>query len=141
MTLPDNLPGIIGLDHVGIAVDDMDAALAVYRDLLGFTVGEEEEMPDDQLRIVWCYAGTLAVELLESTGPNSPIARFLERRGPGVHHLGVRVTDIHAALDFLRSQGASLIDEKPRPGSLGTTIAFIHPGSTYRVLWELVQKD
>jgi len=141
MTIPQDLPGIIGLDHIGIAVDDADAALAVYRDLLGFTPGEQEELPDQQLRITWCYAGDLAVELLESTGPGSPIARFLERRGPGVHHVAVRVADIRAALDFLRSQGATLIDEEPRPGSLGTTIAFVHPSSTYRVLWELVQKD
>ncbi|HNV04332.1 MAG TPA: methylmalonyl-CoA epimerase [Vicinamibacterales bacterium] len=128
------------LDHVGIAVADLGKALAFYRDALGLEIGAPEEVPSQRVRVHFVPAGEAALELLEPTSPESPIAKFIEKRGPGVHHLTLRVDDIAAALARLKANGVRLIDESPRPGAEGALIAFVHPASTHGVLVELKQR-
>ncbi len=127
------------LDHVGIAVADLDAALAFYRDALGLEVGPSEEVASQGVRVHFIGVGHSAIELLEATTPDSPIGRFLERRGPGIHHLTLRVDDLAAALAGLKRRGARLIDETPRRGAEGALVAFVHPSSAHGVLVELTQ--
>lgn len=127
------------LDHVGIAVDRLDEALAFYGDALGLDIEPPEEVPTQGVRVHMARAGGVAIELLEATADDSPVARFLARRGPGLHHLTLRVDDLVAALAELRRRGVRLIDESPRPGAHGTLVAFIHPASTGGVLVELNQ--
>jgi len=127
------------LDHIGIAVKDLSAALAFYRDALGLEVEAPEEVTSQQVRAHFVPVGDSKLELLEATAPQSAIARYLDKRGPGLHHITLRVDDIGAALGHLRSRGVRLIDEHPRPGAEGSTIAFIHPSSAHGVLIELKQ--
>jgi LAO/AO transport system kinase len=127
------------LDHVGIAVGDLAQALAFYRDALGLEVEPPEEVPSQRVRAHLVPVGEATLELLEPTAPDSPIAKFIEKRGPGVHHLTLRVDDIHAALARLKDRGVRLIDDQPRPGAEGALIAFVHPASTHGVLVELKQ--
>jgi len=127
------------LDHIGIAVADLDKALAFYRDALGLDVEPPEEVASQRVRAHFVPVGEAAIELLEPTSPDSAIARFVEKRGPGVHHLTLRVDDIAAALERLKAKGVRLIDEVPRPGAEGALIAFVHPASTHGVLVELKQ--
>jgi methylmalonyl-CoA/ethylmalonyl-CoA epimerase len=127
------------LDHIGIAVKDLQAALAFYRDALGLEIEDEEEVPSQQVRAHFVPVGESRLELLEATAPESPIARYIDRRGPGLHHITLRVDDIAAALARLRARGVRLIDEQPRPGAEGSLIAFVHPESTGGVLVELKQ--
>ena len=128
------------LDHVGIAVGDLQQAVAFYRDALGLAVEEPEEVTAQRVRAHFIPAGDAALELLEATSADSPIARYLERRGPGLHHITLRVDDIAAALARLRARGIRLIDEQPRPGAHGSLVAFIHPASAHGVLVELKQR-
>src|SRR6202163_561210 len=107
------------LDHIGIAVKDLQAALAFYRDALGLEIEVPEEVASQQIRAHFVSVGQAKLELLESTGPTSPIATYLEKRGPGLHHITLRVEDIRAALAELRARGTRLIDEEPRPGAEG----------------------
>jgi methylmalonyl-CoA epimerase len=127
------------LDHIGIAVASLADALAFYRDALGLEVDPPEEIASQRVRahFVRTDAGTL--ELLEPTAPDSPIARFLEKRGSGLHHVALRVDDIRAALAELKARGVRLIDETPRPGAHGSLVAFIHPSAAHGVLVELKQ--
>lgn len=127
------------LDHIGIAVGDLSAALAFYRDALGLEVEAPEEVPSQRVRAHFVPVGEATIELLEPTAPDSPIAKFVEKRGPGIHHLTLRVDDIHAALDRLKARGVRLIDAEPRAGAEGALIAFVHPASTHGVLVELKQ--
>ncbi len=127
------------LDHVGIAVGDLDSALRFYRDALGLEVQPPEDVPSQQVRAHFLPVGDSSLELLEPTGDESPIARYLQKRGPGIHHITLRVDDIDAALGRLRERHIRLIDEKPRPGAEGSLIAFVHPSSTGGVLLELKQ--
>jgi methylmalonyl-CoA/ethylmalonyl-CoA epimerase len=127
------------LDHIGIAVQDLSAALAFYRDALGLEVDAPEEVPSQHVRAHFIAVGGAKLELLEATSPDSPIAKAIEKRGPGLHHITLRVADIHAALSQLRARGIRLIDEAPRPGAEGSLIAFVHPTSTGGVLVELKQ--
>ena len=136
------------LDHIGIAVRDLSAALAFYRDALGLEVEAPEEVASQRVRAHVVPLGEPAgdggsagatLELLEATAPDSPIARFLDKRGPGLHHITLRVDDIHAALAQLESRGATLIDRQPRPGAEGALVAFVHPSSAHGVLIELKQ--
>jgi methylmalonyl-CoA/ethylmalonyl-CoA epimerase len=127
------------LEHIGIAVADLNAALAFYRDALGLEVGPVEEVATQRVRAHFVATDGAALELLEATAPDSPIARFVEKRGPGLHHITLRVEDIHAALDMLKQRGVRLIDEVPRPGAHGSLVAFIHPAAAHGVLVELVQ--
>ncbi len=127
------------LDHIGIAVADVDAALAFYRDALGLEIEASEDVVSQRVRAHMMQAGESALELLEATAPDSPIARYLEKRGPGLHHITLRVDDIRAALAHLRARGVRLIDEQPRPGAESALVAFIHPSAAHGVLVELKQ--
>jgi methylmalonyl-CoA epimerase len=127
------------LDHVGIAVKDLQAALAFYRDALGLEVEAPEEVTTQRVRAHFVPAGASSLELLEATAADSPIARYIDKRGPGLHHITLRVDDIGAALAQLKSRGAKLIDEEPRAGAEGALVAFIHPASAHGVLVELKQ--
>jgi methylmalonyl-CoA/ethylmalonyl-CoA epimerase len=128
------------LDHIGIAIADLDAALKFYRDALGLDIRPPEDVPSQKVRVHFAPLGESSLELLEATSEDSPIARFIAKRGPGLHHLTLRVDDIRAALEHLRAHGVRLIDETPRPGAEGALVAFIHPSSTGGVLVELTQK-
>jgi methylmalonyl-CoA/ethylmalonyl-CoA epimerase len=129
------------LDHIGIAVADLAAALAFYRDALGLEIGPAEDVASQSVRahFVPLEQGGAAIELLEATAADSPIAKFVEKRGPGLHHITLRVDDIRGALAMLKTRGVRLIDEVPRPGAHGTLVAFIHPSAAHGVLVELVQ--
>jgi methylmalonyl-CoA/ethylmalonyl-CoA epimerase len=127
------------VDHVGIAVEDLDAAVDRYRRTLGVEVAHRERVEDQGVEEVLFAAGESSIQLLGSLGPDTPVGTFLARRGPGLHHVAYRVEDLQAALDHLREQGIRLIDEHGRAGSRGTTVAFVHPKSMDGVLIELVQ--
>jgi methylmalonyl-CoA epimerase len=127
------------LDHVGIAVRDLGAALAFYRDALGLEVEGAEEVASQRVRAHFIPAGSASLELLEATGSDSTIARYIEKRGPGLHHITLRVDNVSAALAQLKARGVRLIDEAARPGAEGAMVAFIHPSSTHGVLVELKQ--
>jgi methylmalonyl-CoA epimerase len=127
------------LDHVGIAVKDLSAALAFYRDALGLEVQAPEEVTSQRVRAHFIPSGSASLELLEATAPDSPIAKYVEKRGPGLHHITLRVADIQAAVRQLKARGVRMIDDVPRPGAEGSTIAFIHPAGTHGVLVELKQ--
>jgi len=128
------------LDHVGIAVGDLETSLAFYRDVLGLEVEAPEEVPSQRVRAHFIPVGESTLELLEATAEDSPIARFVAKRGPGLHHVCLRVDDIVAALAELKARGVRLIDEAPRPGAHHSLVAFLHPASTHGVLVELKQK-
>jgi methylmalonyl-CoA/ethylmalonyl-CoA epimerase len=125
------------LDHIGIAVSDLAAALAFYRDALGLEIEAPEEVASQRVRAHFIPAGDAALELLEATADDSPIAKYVAKRGPGLHHLTLRVDNIDAALAQLKSRGVRLIDEVARPGAHGSRVAFIHPSSAHGVLVEL----
>jgi methylmalonyl-CoA epimerase len=127
------------LDHIGIAVKDRAAALAFYRDALGLEIEAPEEVPVQRVRASFIPVGESKLELLEATAADSPIAGFLEKRGPGLHHITLRVADIGAALAQLQARGARLIDERPRQGAEGALVAFVHPSAAHGVLVELKQ--
>ncbi len=131
---------LIDIDHVGIAVADLDAAVELYRANLGVSPTLRERVDDQGVEEVLFPVGTSYIQLLGALGPSTPVGRFLEARGPGVHHVAYRVADVEAALAELREEGVRLIDEHGRPGSRGTTIAFVHPASMGGVLTELVQE-
>jgi methylmalonyl-CoA epimerase len=128
------------IDHIGIAVSNVDDALAFYRDALGLEIEPPEEVASQRVRAHFIPAGEAALELLEATAEDSPIAKFVSKRGPGLHHITLRVDDIKAALAQLKARGVRLIDETPRPGAHGSLVAFIHPSSAHGVLVELKQK-
>jgi methylmalonyl-CoA epimerase len=128
------------LDHVGIAVDDLDAAAERYERLLGVAPVHRERVADQGVDEVLFAAGSSFIQLLGALGPDTAVGRFLATRGPGVHHVAYRVDDIDEALAHLRAEGARLVDETPRAGSRGTRIAFVHPAAFGGVLVELVQE-
>jgi len=127
------------LDHVGIAVERLDEALAFYRDALGLEVEVPEDVPTQRVRAHMLGTGPAALELLEATAADSPIAGFIARRGPGLHHITLRVEDLQAALTHLAARQVRLIDSAPRPGAHGSLVAFIHPSAAHGVLVELKQ--
>ena len=127
------------IDHVGIAVEDLDAAVEHYRRTLGVEPTHRERVESQGVEEVLLGVGSSFIQLLGALGPDTPVGRFLERRGPGVHHIGYRVDDVASALERLRAEGVELIDQAPRAGSRGTTIAFVHPKGMGGVLIELVQ--
>lgn len=128
------------IDHIGIATNGIDEAAGFWREALGLDSAETEEVAEQKVRMRMLPLGDSRIELLEATSPDSPIAKFLEKRGPGIHHIAVRVDDIRAALARLKSEGARLIDEEPRTGAGGCLVAFVHPSSASGVLLELVQR-
>ncbi len=127
------------IDHVGIAVSDLREAVERYRRTFGLEPVHRERMDDQGVEEVLFAVGESFVQLLGALGPDTPVGRFLGKRGPGVHHVGYRVASVADALEHLRAEGIGLIDEAPRPGSRGTTIAFVHPKDTGGVLVELVE--
>jgi methylmalonyl-CoA epimerase len=127
------------IDHVGIAVADLEAAVEHHRRVLGLEPAHREVVESQGVEEVLFAVGDAYVQLLGALGPDTPVGRFLERRGPGLHHVAYRVEDLAGALERLREGGVPLIDEEPRPGSRGTRIAFVHPRGTGGVLVELVE--
>lgn len=128
------------IDHVGYAVEDLEDAIAYHRDTYDLTVVHRERMERDGVAEALLAIGDSYIQLLEPLSDTSPVARFMERNGgPGVHHIGYGVRDVTATLDSLRDKGIRLVDDHPRPGSRGCTIAFVHPGAAMGVLVELVE--
>ena len=127
------------LSHIGIAVKSIEEALPLYRDILGMKLTEIKEMPERSLRVAFLELDGTIMELLEGTGPESAISKFLEKRGGGVHHLCFKVSEIDGALQTLSEKGIRLIDKQARVGAEGNPVAFIHPASTGKVLMELEQ--
>ena len=130
---------ILDIDHVGIAVTDLEEAVERYRRTLGVEPSHRERVVDQGVEEVLFPVGTSFIQLIAALGPETPVGSFLAKRGPGVHHVAYRVDDVAAALEHLRSEGVRLVDETPRPGSRGTLIAFVHPKGMEGVLVELVQ--
>jgi methylmalonyl-CoA/ethylmalonyl-CoA epimerase len=128
----------LAVHHIGVAVPSIDDAMHVYGDTFGLAVVDTLELPDRQLRVAFVQTANTLLELLEPTDPDSTVARFLERRGPGLHHLCFGTPDIRAHLRDLRDKGIELIDATPRPGAHGE-VAFVQPASTLGVLIELLQ--
>jgi methylmalonyl-CoA/ethylmalonyl-CoA epimerase len=129
------------INHLGIATKDISEALKFWEDALGLENVHTETVEDQKVRVVMLPIGESRIELLEPTSEDSPIARFLEKRGGGIHHIAVETDNIEAALAKLKAAGARLIDEKPRIGAEGCLVAFVHPSSANGVLLELVQEN
>ncbi|BCJ85842.1 methylmalonyl-CoA epimerase [Effusibacillus dendaii] len=128
------------IDHLGIAVASIEKTLPLYEGPIGLKVIHEEVIADQKVRAVFLQVGESTVELLEPTSPDSPIAVFLEKKGPGIHHVAYAVEDIAAKLAEAKAAGIRLIDEQPRPGGHGKMIAFLHPKDTFGVLTEYCQR-
>lgn len=128
------------LDHVGIAVNDLRTARAFYEDVLGLEAAHEEVIEDQGVREVLYRLGPAWVQLVAPLGPDTPVGRFLAKRGEGLHHVGYSVANVATTLNDLRSSGVEVIDEVPRIGSGGTIVAFVHPKSAHGVLIELVEE-
>ena len=127
------------IDHIGVAVSDLDAAIAIHRDTYGMPLVHRETVAEQGVEAALLDVGESHVELLAPLSPDTPVGRFLEKRGPGLHHVAYRVEDVAAALDELRAAGLRLIDDEPRTGIRGSRVAFLHPSASGGVLTELVQ--
>ena len=127
------------IDHVGVAVDDLDGALRLYEGTFGMPVAHRETVEEQGVEAVLLDVGSTHVELLSPLGPDTPVGKFLDRKGPGLHHVAYRVDDIDAALASLRDEGVELIDSEPRTGIRNSRVAFVHPKATGSVLTEIVQ--
>jgi methylmalonyl-CoA/ethylmalonyl-CoA epimerase len=127
------------IDHIGVAVEDIDEAVALYRDRLGMAEQHRETVEEQGVKAVLLEVGGSHVELISPTGPDTGVAKFLERNGPGMHHVAYRTDDIDGALERLRAAGLRLIDEQPRTGINNSRVAFVHPKSTGGVLTEIVE--
>jgi methylmalonyl-CoA/ethylmalonyl-CoA epimerase len=127
------------IDHVGVATDDLDAALALYEGTFGMPVAHRETVEEQGVEAVLLDVGPCHVELLRPLGPETPVGKFLERQGPGLHHVAYRVDDIEAALGSLADAGVELIDAAPRRGIRDSRVAFVHPKATGKVLTEIVE--
>ena len=136
---PDG-PTVTEIDHVAIAVRDLDAAIAWYESALGASLAHRERVEHDGVEEAMLSVAESFIQILTPISESSPVARFLERRGEGIHHVAYRVLDCAAAIEQMRAAGAELIDEHPRPGSRGTTVAFVHPRGAFGTLIELVQE-
>ena len=128
------------IDHVAIAVNDLEAAIAYYARTFGAEVDHREVVESDGVEEALLKVADSYVQLLTPTRADSPVTKFLERKGEGLHHIGYRVDDCAAALEAVKAQGGRVIDEAPRPGSRGTTVAFVHPKTAFGTLIELVQE-
>ena len=129
------------IDHIGIAVKDMAAAKDFYENKLGLVVTAEEVVEEQKVKVAFIPTGDSEVELLESTTPDGPVARFIEKNGEGIQHIAFRVDNLEEKLAQLKEAGVRLIDEKPRRGAGGAKIAFLHPKSTFGTLVELCERD
>ena len=127
------------INHIGIAVQSLDATIPFYRDNLGMAFAGIEEVPEQKVRVAMLSVGESKIELLEPTSAESPVAKFIEKNGAGIHHIAYEVADIEAAIATLLADGTRMVDEVPRNGAHGTRIAFIHPKSSLGVLTELCQ--
>jgi methylmalonyl-CoA epimerase len=127
------------IDHLGIAVRSLDTALQFYEQQLGFSAGLRETVEQEKVNVAMLPAGGSRIELLEATEPDSAIAKFIEKRGEGIHHVALKVADLAATVERLKSQGARLLND-PRPGAGGHLYVFVHPSSTGGVLLELIQE-
>jgi methylmalonyl-CoA epimerase len=132
---------ITKVDHIGIAVKSLDDAMKLYTDVLGLKVHEIEEVAEQKVRVAVIPVGESRVELLEATAPDGPTAKYIEKRGEGIHHIAIRVDDIEKTLEDMKGAGIPLIDEKFRIGAGGAKIAFVHPKGTNGILLELCQRD
>ena len=133
-------PLLTQIDHVAVAVNDLDSAISFYGDTFGTAVAHRERMETDGVEEALIAVAGSYIQLLSPTRGDSPVAKFLERRGEGLHHVGYRVGNCAAALAAVKAGGARLIDEMPRSGSRGTTVAFVHPKGAFGTLIELVQE-
>lgn len=130
------------VDHVGIAVEDLEQALALFRDALGVERVEFDEVPEQGVRVAMLMLpGGGKVELVQPLAPDTPVGRFLARRGPGLHHIAFGVADVRAAMEAVAARGLELVDREPRRGAGGASVAFIHPRSAMGTLIELCQRD
>jgi methylmalonyl-CoA/ethylmalonyl-CoA epimerase len=131
----------LNLHHLGIAVDDLGAAILVYADLFGATLEHRERVEDQGVEAASLRVGESRIELLQPLGPETPVGKFLAKRGPGMHHMAFEVEDLAAELERLKAHDVVLIDEQPRRGMFGLQVAFVHPEATGGVLAEFVSDD
>ena len=129
------------INHIGIAVKSLEESIPLYRDQLAMPFAGIEEVAEQKVRVAMLQVGESKIELLEPTSADSPVAKFIEKNGPGIHHLAYEVENLEAAIVRLMAEGARMIDEKPRAGAHGSRIAFVHPKSSNGVLTELCQSD
>jgi methylmalonyl-CoA/ethylmalonyl-CoA epimerase len=129
----------VKIDHIGIAVKSLGEAAALYENALGLKVSAYDQVDEQGVRVAMLNIGESRIELLEPTGPESPIEKFMIKRGEGIHHIAITVDDIEKALERLKAAGVRLVDNEPRRGAHNTRTAFVHPSSTHGVLLELVQ--
>ncbi len=127
------------IEHIGIAVNNLEEAIAYYENTLGLVCYAIEEVPDQKVKTAFFKIGQSKIELLESTEPDGPIGKFIEKRGQGIHHMAFAVNNIEEALEEVEEKGVRLIDSKPRKGAEGLDIAFLHPKSTFGVLTEFCE--
>lgn len=128
------------IEHLGIAVANLEESIRYYEDVLGFKCYSIEEVSDQKVRTAFFKVGQTKIELLESTSPEGPIGKFIEKKGQGIHHIAFAVEGLQESLDEVKAKGVQLIDEKPRPGAEGLNIAFLHPKSTHGVLTEFCEE-
>jgi methylmalonyl-CoA/ethylmalonyl-CoA epimerase len=129
------------IDHIGIAVKNLDESINFYKDILGLELQGTEVVDDQKVRVAFLPVGDTEIELLESTSEDGPIAKFIEKNGEGVQHIAFKVDNIEEAIEYMLSKGMKMIDEKPRYGAGGAKIAFVHPKSSNRVLVELSERS
>lgn len=129
------------VDHIGIAVKDLEESLKFYTEVLGLEVAGTEVVEEQKVKVAFLPCGDSELELLESTAPDGPIAKYIEKNGEGIQHVAIRVDDIEATLAELKEKGIRLIDEKPRYGAGGAKIAFVHPKATKGILLELSERN
>ncbi len=128
------------IEHIGIAVKNLDESIKFYEEILGLKCYAVEEVTDQKVKTAFFQIGQTKIELLESTDPEGPIGKFIEKRGEGIHHIAYAANELESSLEALKNKGIKLIDEKPRPGAEGLSIAFLHPKDTHGVLTELCEK-
>ena len=131
---------VIKIDHLGIAVKDIANAEALFQDVLGLKLSGTETVEEQKVNTAIFSIKDVGVELLESTSPDGPIAKYIEKRGEGIQHLAIQVDNLENSIGELKAKGIQLIDEQPRKGASGTRIAFLHPKSTFGILIELIEK-
>ena len=132
---------ILAIEHIGIAVNDLNGVSDIFGDLLGLELRSREKILDQQVITDIYQTGNSKLEFLKATSPDSPIFRFIEKKGDGIHHIALKVDNLEAALDYLKNKDIQLIDEAARIGAEGLSIAFIHPKSTGGVLFELCERE
>lgn len=135
------MPRVIRINHIGLATASIDEALRVFSDGLGLEVDHSEDVPGDRVRVSFVPVGESRFEFLEPVGDEGPVQKFLDKRGPGIHHICLEVEDLPGMLERLRERNVELIDQEPRPGAHGTMVAFVHPKSANGVLVELVESS